>query len=101
MNRIPLKAARFAAIAAASLAISATAFADTALLNLNGIDRTTPAGKAMAERRIAVALDTACGEGLVTGTRIRSREQAACRAFARRQIDERLAHTAEPAPLGG
>lgn len=82
----------FAALAAASLGLSATAHAESVEVRFADLDLTTDAGRAELAQRVNRAANRACSDTRDTGTNIVNRAAIeACRASVRDQVNARIA----------
>jgi UrcA family protein len=75
-----------------AIALSGSAFAQSASLDLKGLDLNSEAGKVELDRRVNVAARRACPADAMTGSRIPPIQQReACMADVRKQVYARLA----------
>ncbi len=87
-----IKSLTLAALAAASMGLSATAHAESVEVRFADLDLTTDAGRSELAKRVDKAARRACSDTRDTGTNIVNRAAIdACRASVRDQVNARIA----------
>ncbi|MBX7541547.1 UrcA family protein [Qipengyuania sphaerica] len=91
-----------AAVAIATLAVSASAEENRATVQYRDLDLSTKAGQKALDQRIEKAAKVACEfEDVSTGSRLRTNETRECLKQAKRQIERQLATIVDTTEKGG